>query len=423
MSADISNKINLIQSKSRNYEGFFLKHNPFPSMGVPEDVPPFTVDRELVVKKFENTISEIMDTGNTILTVMVGENGGGKSHLLKLFKHTINQQLLSKNDGMLATYVKNPGSEFVDLFETMMDDIGKSHIQNITTQYVHEKIIEDESLQKFVNPQLFQKFSDNQITLSDLLVGSQYLDIVKEIYKKYFSEISNQEIVYVILSLAHPTHSTIAWRWLLGDKIDKEDQNRLLVHSYISSENAYSLFNNFVRTLRILGIKYFALFLDELEDITTLHRTKLDSYQNDLRQLIDDNNKNLCLYFAITPQQWKKLVGDKVALSRRLSTNWFILDEFNDDETRLLIEQYLYNSRTDDFSTDEVKKKFSDCEVSLCPFTPDAISAIQKRTKGVVSEVLKLGRGVLEEAYDKDKTSQLISAKEINDFKYLSGSA
>lgn len=423
MSADISTKIDLTQSKSRDYGRFFLKHNPFPSTGVPEDAPSFTVDRELVVKKFENTISEIMSTGNTILTVMVGENGGGKSHLLKLFKHTINQQLLSKNDGMLAAYVKNPGSEFVDLFETMIDDIGKTHLQNIISRFVHEKIINDIGFQKYFKSTYYQKLVDNEILLSDSLLNSQYLDIVKEFYKKYFSEISNQEIVYALLFLAHPDYSSIAWRWMLGDKIDKEDQNIILVRSYISSDNAYGLFNNFVRTLRITGVTYFALFLDELEDITTLHKVKLDSYQNDLRQLIDDNHKYLCLYFAITPQQWKKLAGDKVALSRRLSTNWFILDEFNDDETRLLIEQYLYYSRSNDFSTIDAKNKFPDCEISLCPFTTESISAIQKRTKGVVSEVLKLGRGVLEEAYDKNKIAKSISAKDVNDFKYLSGSA
>lgn len=423
MSADISNKIDLTKSKSRNYAGFFLKHNPFPSTGVPEDTPSFTVDRELVVKKFENTISEIIDTENTILTVMVGENGGGKSHLLKLFKHTINQQLFSKNDGMLAAYVKNPGSEFVDLFETMMDDIGKTHLQNIIAKFVNEKIIKDIEFKNYFSSSSYEKLVNNQITLSEALDSSRYLDIIKIFYKKHFSEISNPEIVFAMLSLAHPEFSSTAWRWMLGDKIDKSDQNKILVNSYVSSDNAYRLFNNFVSTLRIIGIKYFALFLDELEDITTLHRTKLDSYQNDLRQLIDDNRKYLCLYFSITPQQWKTLAGNKVALSRRLSTNWFILDEFNDEETRLLIEQYIYYSRSNNFSTDDAKKKFPDCEASLCPFTTESVSAIQKRTKGVVSEVLKLGRGILEEAYDKNESGKSISAKNINDFKYLSGSA
>lgn len=422
MSADVSQKIDLTKPKARNYKKFFLKHNPFPSTGVPEDSPSFTVDREQVIKKFENTIFEIMETDNTILTVMVGENGGGKSHLSKLFRHKINQQLFSRENGMLAAYVKNPGSDFFDLFKTMMDDVGKSHIQKLVTDFIAEKITQDDDFKKFSKLESYGLFKNNKISLSDLLVDSQYLSYEKTLYNKYFSEISNADMVYAILSLVHPDFSIIAWRWLLGDKIDRVDQNKILVHSNMASENAYALLDNFLNTLRVLGLKYFALFLDELEDITTLHRTKLDSYQNNLRQLIDDNRKYLCLYFSITPQQWKKLTGAKVALSRRLSTNWFILDEFDEDETRLLIEQYLYYSRSDDFSTNEAKKRFPDCGPSLCPFTKEAVVAIKKRTKGVISEVLKLGRGLLEGKHDKHGDPKSITEKDVEEFKLLSGS-
>lgn len=424
MSAGISNKIDLTKPEARNYTTFLLKHNPFPSTGVPEDSPPFTVDRELVIKKFKDTIFEIMQTENTVLTVMVGENGGGKSHLLKLFKHTINQQLLSRENGMIAAYVKNPGGNFLDLFKTMIDDLGKTHIQNIVTSFIYEKISEIESeINEFVKKEIKEQFTNEKITLSDFLSKTQFLNIVKVFYRKYFSEITNQDLVFAVLSLAHPEYSSHAWRWLLGDKLGREEQNQIMVTQSISEENAYGMFNDLLKALRVIGIKYFALFLDELEDITTLHKTRLDAYQNNLRQVIDDHTKYLCLYFAITPQQWNKLVGAKVALSRRLSTNWFILDEFNEEETRLLIEQYLFSSRSDDFSTKAAQEKFPDCEPSLCPFTLSAVTAMKKRTKGVVSEVLKLARGLLEDAHDNYATPKAITDKEVEKFKFLSGSA
>ena len=421
MSVDVSNKIDLTKSSPRNYAKFFLNHNPFPPLGVPGDIPLFTVDRDLVVKRFVNTISEIRTTGNSVLTVMVGENGGGKSHIFKLFKHTINLQL-TKEDTMLASYVKNPGNGFVDLFKTMIDNIGKTYLQNIVEKFVKDEIIKNKELQQYFKPHAYEKFTRNEITLHDLVLDSQYLNIINKFYENFFTTISNKDIVHVVLCLIHPELSLIAWRWILGDKIEKIGKNRISLQNDISPENAYRLFNDFIKTLKIIGVQYFALFIDELEDITTLNKLKLNSYQNDLRQLIDDNPNNLCLYFAITPQQWKKLANNKTALTRRLSINWFILDEFDEEETRSLIEQYLYHSRSSSFSTVSAKNKFPDCEASLCPFTTESICAIHKRTKGVISEVLKLGRGVLEEAYDNNEDTT-ISASDIDNFKYISGSA
>lgn len=395
MSADKSQLIDLKKPLSRNYREYFLKYNPFPSTGVPDDTPAFTVDRESIIKKFQNTIFEILESQNTVLTVLVGENGSGKSHILRLFKHNINAQLLEDQNGMLAAYVKNPGREFFDLYKLMIDDIGKYHLAKIVSNYITNFIKSYDNFKRDVPTSIYSDYMDGKIDIEKVLDKSQFLNIAKIIYKKNFSEIPNSDMVNALLVLAHPDLSPLGWQWLMGEKLDQSEKNSIGVNRSIDSKNVYSTFHEFVKAINILGIKYFALFVDELEEITKLFKTKIDAYHNDLRQLIDDNPKNMCLYFAITPQHWEKLLGTKSALVRRL-TNWDIIEEFEEKDTRELIERYLFIGRVNGFTSKECKEKFSDCEPSLCPFTEEAVSAIHDKTKGVVSKVITLCRTIVE---------------------------
>ncbi len=108
--------IDLKKVKPRDYERFFLKRNPFPAVGVPSDALLITVDRVPIIKRFENVIAELLTDGTSIITVLVGDYGSGKSHLLKVFKQSVNSQLLSRENGTLAAYVKSPGEGFRDFF-------------------------------------------------------------------------------------------------------------------------------------------------------------------------------------------------------------------------------------------------------------------------------------------------------------------
>jgi Cdc6-like AAA superfamily ATPase len=258
MSLDKSQIIDLTKPATRDYKKFLLKHNPFPATGVPEDTPLFTVDREDIIKKFQNVIAEILQSNNSVLTVLVGENGSGKSHILRLFKYNINAQLLSRENGMLAAYVKNPGREFYDLYKTMVDDIGKSHFAEIIGEFVGEQLKSNSNFkQYFVKKIFYDQFVNGTLSLDAVLSECVYLDLQKEIYRLKFQNIGNSDVVYALLSLVNPNFSSYAWQWLLAEKMDKSEKDSIGVGSSITEDNAYSIFADIIKALSVMGIKYF----------------------------------------------------------------------------------------------------------------------------------------------------------------------
>ena len=121
-----SGLIDLQPKRARDYKQFYLRKNPFPPIGVPTSDELITVDREQVIRRFQNVISEVVSTGDSIITVLVGPYGSGKSHLLRVFKNSVNRQLLTSEEPMIAVYVKSPGEDFRDFFLGFVEDIGRT---------------------------------------------------------------------------------------------------------------------------------------------------------------------------------------------------------------------------------------------------------------------------------------------------------
>lgn len=401
MSSDKSQIIDLSETLARNYENFFLKRNPFPPLGVPENFPLFTIDREEVIRKFQYAVSDLRKTGASVLTMLVGQYGSGKSHLLLQFKQSINSQLLNQNSGMLAAYVKNPGDEFRHVLITMMDNIGLQRLAEIVNNFLEDIIKTDEDLKKFYKHQEFDKYIKDIISIDELMNTSQFLNFIKSLQQNKFSSISNPDLIHALLCLSHPEFSSIAWKWFLGEKLSTSEQNSTNIKTTINNENSKKIFSDFFKTLDIMGIKYFGLFIDELEKISDIHQTKMNKYHDDLRQIIDDNVKNVFFYFAITIKQWEKYTSISTALSRRLITNGVKLDEFTEEQTGQLIEKYLEYARTENFNSKDAKKRFPDCDVSLCPFTKDSVKILHKATNGLVYKILQTCKIALELAHDE----------------------
>jgi hypothetical protein len=398
----------------KDYSKFFLVQNPFPAVGVPEEYPRITIDREAIKRRFQNVISEVVTTGKTIITVMVGEYGSGKSHLLKLFRNSVNAQLLTNETGALAIYVKSPGEEFSDFFYSMIDGIGKELLIGQSRRFLTEETYSNPEYGNFIyDSKVHDQYNKRKAALDDILSKSQTVDMFGKIRKERFGDIKNPDVVYAFLNMARVEMATKAWRWFLGQHLEKDETGLggLNVEQQITAGNAYQTFLDFMNVLRVIGIKYLVILIDELEKITLLSSVKRAKYQDQLRQMIDDNPKGMCLYFAVAPRQWEALTKEPTALVRRLSANWYILDEFRASETRELIEAYLFTSRTPDYSADKIKNISPKCEPSLYPFTDDAVNVISKKSKGVVSNILVLARRSLEILADKSDGFQVVTAE------------
>ncbi len=405
-----------LKDEQRDYEKFFLIRNPFPSLAVPDEIPPFTADREEPIRRFKDVIVELTRNDSTSVSVIVGEYGSGKSHLFRVFKHEVNRQLLSTNDGTLATIIGSPGNNFADLFFSFLDDIGRNALTQYSSQIISNYIKnnKDNVKQYISNYDPRNKFLNDNLSLEDFLLNSTYININKEIRKNKLNHVKDDDIVFAFLSLSHPEYGSIAWKWFQGSNISKSEMAHINVGKIIKEpELAFSLFDDFIKIIYFVGIKSLVILVDELEKITFLTKTSRTEYQDMLRHWIDTYPKNVCFYFSIAPHQWDNLVKEPTALVRRLSGNWHVLKPFEDEEVKELIEKYLHWSRIDNFKSKDAKNKFPNCEPSLVPFTTKSIDQIQKISDGNVSNILLLCRQCLEILYDDDKfdviTSELVN--------------
>jgi len=249
MNVDESSIVDLTENLSRDYEKCFLKRNPFPQMGVTDDTPYFTVDREDVIKKFQYAVADLRKTNDTNLTMLVGEYGSGKSHMLSQFKQSINTQLLNRKDGVIAAYVKNPGDEFKHIVTSMMDNIGLAKLSGLVKDFLSEIIKDDDEVKKYCKEADLEKFLNNNGSIEEVIDQSQVINIVKIIHKKKFQKIDNPDIVSAFLNLAHPEFSSISWKWFIGEKLDSGEQKQTNIKIQISSENSKKIFFGYINRI------------------------------------------------------------------------------------------------------------------------------------------------------------------------------
>ena len=184
--------VDLSRLRLRNYASVFLEKNPFPSIGIPEDNPPITVDRDPIVLHFQDVIAHLYQDGSSTVTVIVGDYGSGKSHLLKVFKHSVNSQLSQLDAPTLAFYVKSPGRNFLDLLYTVVDDMGKAVLSDYSDKVISDFIKNSNKKSKYIfDTKMEEQFSKNDIRIGSLLRSSRFLELFSDIRKEQFSQIKH----------------------------------------------------------------------------------------------------------------------------------------------------------------------------------------------------------------------------------------
>ena len=396
----------LWHSTPRDYTKFFLKDNPFPAIGIPGDRINFCVDRLRSKSRFKDVLTELIYNDSSSITVLVGDYGSGKSHLLKLFKQSINEELLPQDNPILAAYVKSPGEDFRDFYLHFIDDIDLDLLVEYSRNTI-EKYFKNnrENVAKWIHDQdQKEKFLKGKYNFEDVFQKTQRSNLFTDIRKDYFKSVNFDDLVYAFLSLASPEISSKAWKWFQGEKLEKNDKDILKVDKQIDDdESTFMMFREFLKLQKVIGIKSLVLLIDELEKLTYIHAIKRTKYEDKLRDLIDENPKNLCIFFAIAPTQWKLLAKESTAFIRRLAGNWDELQGFEEKDTSELIETYLIFSRVEGISPNLMKERFKECEVSLCPFTSNSVKRIQELTKGRVSQVIFICRRLIDYYYDNQE--------------------
>jgi hypothetical protein len=407
----------------KNYKQYYLMKNPFPQLGIPGIETPFTVDREKVRKNFQNSIYALTNDGRGSVTVIVGEYGNGKTHMLKVFKENITSQLSSPEYGGLAIYIQSPGEEFEDLFFGLVENVGRFFLLKYSYDIIRDYIVNNkQTFSRIITDKELQKsFNNNEIKLEKneqigkLVQNSHHLTLFKNIKTKYFDDIYSENIVNAFLGLAHPVHSWRAWRWFLGEPLDKDDKAMLDLENTIKdSGTAYNILKDFFKLLNRLGFKSIVILIDEVENIVlSLSSSKKLKYFDFLRQMIDEHSQKVCFYFAIAWRQWNIMYQESSALIRRLQSNMLQLENFSEEDTVKFITKFLSYARVEDYSYDEIKLKFPTYDPALYPFSNDAMNEIFRIThKGQLNEIIELCSKLIEYITDEENNATLIT-KEI----------
>ena len=403
----------------QDYSDFSLESNPFPSMGLPDDVPVTMADRKEILVRFKSALADCVNAGNSSVTVLTGDYGSGKTHLLKYFKYRVNDQLYHSNskNKVLSIYVKSVGISVVNLFKYFMDDVGRYFLANIAIKEISKYLeqLDDDKIKSYIYAKELKTKDFKSVKLDEYLRGSRFYDLFKEIRKSSFDKISNDDFVYALLHLAHPDYSQIAWRWFLSEDLEKESRKMILIDNNITDrQQVLDIFNDVLSLILQTGLKSLVILVDEFENITNISKTGRDRYIDDIRHLIDENKKGICFVIATTYTGFNAVMESDSALTRRFARG-YKLEKFNLDDIKELIKQYLQIYRLEDSDLQEKVKKHSDTSIDIYPFTNNAIKLIHEKTNGVVHYVIDTCRESIELAIQSK--SQLVDDKIIEQIK------
>lgn len=395
MSLDNRGFIDLTKLSRKDYSRLYLVSNPFPSTAIPSDVPLITADRQAALRRFSDVLSSLYTDNSSSSTVLLGDYGSGKSHLLKLFRSSVNEQLLESESPILAVYARSPGRSMRDLFLYLVDDIGRDFLTTHAVDSIFEFITKSDP-KKYL-PRGTEFTLKDVAHLPEYLEKATWIDLVDDMMPK-FDRVGNLDLVRSFLTLPHPEYGAIAWRWLVGSSLSKDERGKLKLDSTIDdAHTAEAILNSLLRLMWSLGFSGLVMLIDELEAISLIPGLGKGLYQDALRHLIDNNPHGLVVIFSITIDAWEKLTETPSALERRLAGSVQDLAPFTRDEVRELVEKYLSIARPKDYERFEQSiRQLHDTDPQIFPFAKDGPDFIFSATQGVVHKVVTLCRLCIE---------------------------
>lgn len=409
---DSEGLIELKRTRARDYSRFCLTMNPFPATPIPEEIPPITVDREAIIGHFQDIVANAYQDSRITVTVIVGDYGSGKSHLLKLFKRSVNSKLMSAEQGCLAVYVRTPGRTFSDFFFNFVDDLRVTTMTSLSKRLLRDFLQANrDRLKDFIIDRKAEKRIDEWLKdPSQFVINSTYVDLFKAMRDNYVKTIGNSDALLAFASLTHPDLNSAAWRWFLGETLAKEERNLIHVEKNIEDpQTALAAFEALLRLFRNCGVASSIVLVDEFEKLVELGAAARTQYQDDLRRIIDDNPMGVNLFIAIAPKQHETLSSEPTAFARRLAGDVQELKPFSVDQATLLVGSYLSSARVAGFKESDVSKKF---DPSIFPFTKSAIDVIRDETDGIAAYVILGCRRCIE--YLMGTKAEIVDEKVVN---------
>ncbi|MEM3697079.1 MAG: DUF2791 family P-loop domain-containing protein [Candidatus Bathyarchaeia archaeon] len=382
----------------KDHRFYFLTKNPFPSVGVPEDDPPFCINREEEVDIVYRSLVSSLRGFSTHLSIVAGY-GNGKTHLLKYIKKEIGKLLEKESEKILVGYVSCSGTSFRDIYRGFMYDVGYDFFHNLSWQvlgYTASKLIERKKMQFTEEPKKVAESLNKDLLSIKRLVddGTVILStLIKESKDEFLPIVKWQDFLTAFLQLTMEETGLLAWRWLSGDPTYSEQRRDLGIVTPIDTDDrALQLFMCLRKILKILGYDLVCLLLDEFESIDMLIPPKRQALLNSIRHLIDLNPKGLSLIIACTPETWANIIREYHAFSERIFKE-ITLRPLNEQNINQFVKEYLRNSRS--ISEEKLMRKLEKEKICiedpcLYPFTDGALKMILQISQGNIRRTLSL---------------------------------
>jgi hypothetical protein len=409
--------------RPRNFEKYYLTRNPFPAIAVTEEIPKIFVDRESLMKTVANVTRDAYTTRKSHSIVIEGSYGNGKSHTLKYIKYKINSQLSGQPIGQraIAAYLQSPGGSLVDLYSTIVEDLGADFLKKIAISLLSlrlgsgelVKYTSDAQVKKRIES-LAPRIKEQPELIESVLTSATFQTI--EMFRAAIDSLHNDVrfpdfLMALFYLVAQDERSIIAWRWLLAEHLSKDERHSVSVEQQIEDSNsALRAFQALRTCLKLAGYVVLYMLQDEFEKISELHPLRTSRYYDDLRHLIDQNLEGICLISCVTPTGWAEMYAGGHPLVRRLMGNVAWLDPFDEDQTRRLIEAYIGSAREEFFAKNEqlrntllkeLKTHYKAFGADLFPFNKESVHAIYEGTRGNISDILTACGTLLNEGADR----------------------
>lgn len=417
----MSTKLDFTELGGRDFSGYYMMSNPFPDIPIPEEEPEFVADRIEVIDSVYDVTSQCILSGNSSSLLLLGVNGSGKSHILKYIKSRINLQLTKKDKKGISVYVRNPNESIYHLYNSIIDELGKDFLEQLTAKCVVKYLYENDDIAEFfsrstdleeIKDIINSSYNINPLNYKKLYSYQDFKSI--HLYRKISESIGSKTEDYVItlLRLLDDRYKNLAWRWIFGDSLSSNERNSLNVNRNIE-EDDYVLDAIYDLKNMLLFCDYNSLFilLDEAEDIVDLHHIKQGNYIQSLRHLIDDNPKGICIIVCIAPSAWGQLRTSGPALSRRLMYRSERLNKFKDNDVEELVKLYLEKERKKyceekeiDFKNiyDIIKQEKKVEQPEIYPFNKKTLNHINLLSDGLVSTIILYCKKLLDEGIRLD---------------------
>lgn len=184
--------------------------------------------------------------------------------------------------------------------------------------------------------------------------------------KRDIGTIQNEDLAKAVIaiSLSEKGEDAFAWKWLIGEKLLKTEQDKLGMSQQMinSLMDAADVFTSIIKSLLKIDYSMVFVMVDEFEDLT--YASDPDEYQRFLRMIIDQNTRGFSLFISESGEAFK--VIDYRALGERLSPYRVRIPEIktHEDIKEFIIDMLSY------YRKNEEEKR------TTSPFTKEVIEAL-----------------------------------------------